>query len=79
VHAFDPKAAEGNLERSAHVENAGTLIAGGALLVSFVALVLSVASNVRGYSLQQRMLDLERRIGREDEDPSGGYGSGSTT
>jgi len=61
------------------VENAGTLIAGGALLVSFVALVLSVASNVRGYSLQQRMLDLERRIGREDEDPSGGYGSGSTT
>ncbi len=52
------------------MENAGTVIAGGALLVSFVALVLSVASNVRGYSLQQRMLDLERRFGRADEDSS---------
>ena len=61
------------------MENAGRLIAGGALLVSFVALVLSVASNVRGYSIQQRMLALERRLGREDEDPPGGYGSGSPT
>ena len=52
------------------MENAGTVIAGGALLVSFVALVLSVASNVRGYSLQQRMLDLERRFGRADEESS---------
>jgi hypothetical protein len=60
------------------VESAETLIAGGALLVSFVALVLSVASNVRGYSLQQRMLDLERRLGREEEDSSPGHGSGST-
>ena len=40
------------------------LIAGGALLVSFVALVLSVVSNVRGYSLHQRMLDLERKLGK---------------
>ena len=52
------------------MENIGTLIAGGALLVSFVALALSVASNMRGYSLQQRMLDLERRLGREDGDSS---------
>ena len=57
------------------MENAGTVIAGGALLVSFVALVLSVASNVRGYSLQQRMLDLERRFGRADEDSSPGEDS----
>lgn len=57
------------------MENVGSLIAGGALLVSFVALLLSVASNVRGYSLQQRMLDLERRLGREDEDSSPGADS----
>jgi len=42
-----------------------TLIAGGALLVSFVALVMAVVSNIRGYSLQQRMLDLERRSGKK--------------
>ena len=40
------------------------LIAGGALLVSFIALVMSVVSNFRGYSLHQRMLDLERRVGK---------------
>ena len=40
------------------------LIAGGALLVSFVALVLSVVSNLRSYSLHQRMLDLERQFGK---------------
>ena len=39
-----------------------TLIAGGALLVSFVALILSVASNVRGYSVHQRQLNLERMM-----------------
>ena len=69
------RAVEGEFERRTRVENAGTLIAGGALLVSFVALVLSVASNVRGYSLQQRMLDLERRLGRENEDSSPGADS----
>ena len=42
-----------------------TLIAGGALLVASIALVMSVVSNLRGYSLQQRMLDLERRMGKE--------------
>jgi hypothetical protein len=44
-----------------------TLIAGGALLVSFVALVLAVVSNFRGYSLHQRQLDLERRMSRLEE------------
>ncbi len=43
-----------------------TLIAGGALLVASVALVMSVVSNVRGYSLHQRMLDLERRVKKVD-------------
>ena len=57
------------------MENAGTVIAGGALLVAFIALVMSVVSNLRGYSLQQRMLDLERRLGREDEDSSPGADS----
>lgn len=47
-----------------------TLIAGGALLVSFIALVLSVASNVRSYSLHQRMLDLERRLGKPESHPT---------
>jgi hypothetical protein len=42
----------------------GTLIAGGALLISAIALVMAVVSNVRGYSLHQRMLDLERRVKR---------------
>jgi len=56
------------------VENAGTLIAGGALLVSFVALLLSVVSNLRGYSLHQRMLDLERRLGRKEDSSPGGDG-----
>jgi hypothetical protein len=37
------------------------MIAGGALLVASIALIMSVVSNVRGYSLHQRMLDLERR------------------
>ena len=41
-----------------------TLIAGGALLVAAIALITSVVSNVRGYSLHQRMLDLERRFGK---------------
>ena len=48
------------------------LIAGGALLVSFVALVMSVVSNLRGYSLHQRMLDLERRLARVAGGESGG-------
>ena len=56
------------------MENAGTLIAGGALLVSFVALMLSVVSNLRGYSLHQRMLDLERRVGREEASSPDGDG-----
>lgn len=42
-----------------------SLIAGGALLVASIALVMSVVSNLRGYSLHQRMLDLERRMGKE--------------
>lgn len=44
-----------------------TLIAGGALLTAAIALVMSVVSNVRGYSLHQRMLDLERRMKRMEE------------
>jgi hypothetical protein len=51
------------------------LIAGGALLVSFIAMVLAVVSNVRGYSLHQRMLDLERKVAkltRPPESESGG-------
>ena len=43
-----------------------TLIAGGALLVAAIALIMSVVSNVRGYSLHQRMLDLERRMKKAD-------------
>jgi len=43
------------------------LIAGGALLVAAIALVMSVVSNVRGYSLHQRMLDLERRLRKTEE------------
>jgi hypothetical protein len=41
------------------------LIAGGALLVSSIALVMSVIANLRSYSMHQRMLDLERRLGKE--------------
>jgi hypothetical protein len=41
------------------------LIAGGALLVSSIALVMSVVANLRSYSMHQRMLDLERRLGKE--------------
>jgi hypothetical protein len=52
-----------------------TLIAGGALLVAAVALVLSVVSNVRGYSLHQRMLDLERRVRKLTEQGSDGEDS----
>ena len=44
-----------------------TLIAGGALIVAFVALILSVVSNVRGYSVHQRQLDLERRLNRFEQ------------
>lgn len=47
-----------------------TMIAGGALLVASVALIMSVVSNVRGYSLHQRMLDLERRAKKWDGDAS---------
>ena len=50
------------------------LIAGGALLVSFIALVMSVVSNFRGYSLHQRMLDLERRLGKILESESNDAG-----
>jgi hypothetical protein len=42
------------------------MIAGGALLVASIALIMSVVSNVRGYSLHQRMLDLERRAKKWD-------------
>jgi hypothetical protein len=42
------------------------MIAGGALLVASIALLMSVMSNVRGYSLHQRMLDLERRAKKWD-------------
>ncbi|MCK5448810.1 MAG: hypothetical protein KAI98_05045 [Gemmatimonadetes bacterium] len=42
-----------------------TLIAGGALLVACIALIMSVVSNVRSYSIHQRMLNLERRLGRK--------------
>ena len=38
---------------------------------TFIALILSVVSNVRGYSLHQRMLDLERRAKKWDGGPSG--------
>jgi hypothetical protein len=41
------------------------LIEGGAQLVSFIALVMSVVANLRSYSMHQRMLDLERRLGKE--------------
>lgn len=53
-----------------------TLIAGGALLVSFVALVLAVTSNVRGYSIHQRQLDLERRLEKVEEEPRPERGAG---
>jgi hypothetical protein len=32
------------------------------MIVAAIALVMSVVSNVRGYSLHQRMLDLERSM-----------------
>ena len=41
-----------------------TMIAGGALLVAFIALTMSVVANLRSYSMHQRMLDLERRLGK---------------
>lgn len=41
-----------------------TMIAGGALLVAFIALIMSVVANLRSYSMHQRMLDLERRFGK---------------
>lgn len=47
-----------------------TLISGGALLVSLVALVLAVVSNLRGYSMHQRQLDVERRLIRLEAKPS---------
>ncbi len=52
-----------------------TMIAGGALLVASIALIMSVVSNVRGYSLHQRMLDLERRAKKWD----GGVSSPGTS
>jgi hypothetical protein len=51
-----------------------TLISGGALLVSLVALVLAVVSNVRGYSLHQRQLDVERKVSRLEENLSASSG-----
>jgi hypothetical protein len=51
-----------------------TLIAGGALLVAAIALIMSVVSNVRGYSLHQRMLDLERRMKKADGEHAGPAG-----
>ena len=54
-----------------------TLIAGGALLIASIALIMSVVSNVRGYSLHQRMLDLERRLKNADQDDPGHGGSGA--
>ena len=51
-----------------------TLIAGGALLVAAIALIMSVVSNVRGYSLHQRMLDLERRMKKADGEHAGSGG-----
>ncbi|MBT8478774.1 MAG: hypothetical protein KJO06_07655 [Gemmatimonadetes bacterium] len=48
-----------------------TMIAGGALLIASIALVMSVVSNVRGYSLHQRMLDLERRVKKMNGGTSG--------
>ena len=45
-----------------------TMIAGGALLVAFIALIMSVVANLRSYSMHQRMLDLERRLGNLSED-----------
>lgn len=56
-----------------------TMIAGGALLVASIALIMSVASNVRGYSLHQRMLDLERRLRKDEAGPSGSRGSDGQT
>ena len=53
-----------------------TLIAGGALLISAIALVMAVVSNVRGYSLHQRMLDLERRVKKLTEGPGDPGGEG---
>jgi hypothetical protein len=54
-----------------------TLIAGGALIVAAIALVMSVVSNVRGYSVHQRMLDLERRMKKADGEPSTPDSSGA--
>lgn len=54
-----------------------TMIAGGALLVASIALIMSVVSNVRGYSLHQRMLDLERRLRKDEAGPSGSGSRGS--
>jgi len=54
-----------------------TLIAGGALLVASIALIMSVVSNVRGYSLHQRMLDLERRLKKADQDDPSHGGAGA--
>ncbi len=48
----------------------GTLISGGALVVSMVALTLAVISNIRGYSLHQRQLDVERRMDRLEGHPA---------
>jgi hypothetical protein len=53
------------------MNDAGVLISGGALIVSFFALTLAVVSNFRVHSLHQRQLHLETRL-RRLETPAAG-------
>lgn len=52
------------------------LISGGSLLVSFVALVLAVVSNLRAHSLHQRQLHLDMRLRRVEASEPPGDGEG---
>ena len=56
------------------MNDSGVLISAGALIVSLIAMLLAVASNLRAHSLHQRQLDLERRLGRL-EGGAGGRGA----
>jgi hypothetical protein len=46
------------------MNDSGILISGGSLIISLIAMLLAVVSNLRGHSLHQRQLDVERRMDR---------------
>jgi len=50
--------------------DSATLISAGALIISLIAMLLAVVSNLRGHSLHQRQLDVERRMSRLEDGAS---------